>query len=668
MIIIGVDTGGTFTDIVVREDETRLVHKVLSTPSRPEKAVLDGLSHVARNHNKKIVYGTTVATNAVLEGKGAKTALITNKGFEDIIAIGRQDRKHLYVLTSGKRPSLVPPHLRFGARGRIRHTGDELEKLDFEAISKIIDRLREAAVESVAVSLLFSYINPRHEQDIFDRLDVLGIPVSLSHEILAEFREYERTSTTVLNAYVRPKMAEHVGKLIESLEAEDRLSIMQSNGGSLSAETAMAASVRTVLSGPAGGAVGALEMGRTAGFSKIISFDMGGTSTDVCLIDGTLPLTTESEIAGYPIKVPVMDIHTVGAGGGSIVSLDPGGALKVGPESAGAHPGPICYGKGKLITVTDANLYLGRLIPEYFLGGAFDLYPERLEPFFKSMEKETGLSGPELAEGILTVANTAMEKAVRVISVERGNDPRDFALFSFGGAGGMHGAFLARMLNIPKVIIPPNPGMVSAMGMLLADTVKDYSLTVMKPGRQTPRQELETLFDGLNKRGLNDLSDEGITKAHMAFERHLDMRYTGQSYELMVPFVEDFIEKFHQLHEKAYGYRNPERDIDIVNIRLRARGIMDNPAPEKKRPVSSAPVEDAILGSRPVYFDRRQVNTRIIQRERLMSGNELAGPAIVVEYSSTIVIPPFAQAFVDGYGNIILDIIRQRPFRSGQRG
>jgi len=658
MIIIGVDTGGTFTDIVIREGKNWLVHKVLSTPSNPAKAILDGLSHVTKEEKKKIIYGTTVATNAILERKGAKIALITNKGFEDIIEIGRQNRNQLYGFTFHKGPPVVPSHLRFGVKGRINHTGEEIEQLDLLGTSKVLDRLKELEVESVAVSLLFSYINPSHEQEISIQLKDLGIPVSLSHEILAEFREYERTSTTVINAYVRPKVSDHIRELTERLEEGDRLSIMQSNGGSLSADKAMEASVRTILSGPAGGAVGALEMGRMAGYSKIISFDMGGTSTDVCLIDGALSLTTEAEISGYPIRVPVIDIHTVGAGGGSIVSLDPGGALKVGPESAGADPGPICYGKGRQITVTDANLYLGRLIPEYFLGGNFHLHPKRVDDYFTLAEHETGLSGPELAEGILTVANTAMEKAIRGISVERGHDPREFALYSFGGAGGMHGAFLARLLNIPRVIIPPNPGMVSAMGMLMSDTIKDYSLTVMKPERQTTIQELASLFAELDKRGLHDLYEEGIAEEHMVLERYVDIRYTGQSYEIMVPFGEGYIEGFHGLHEKVYGYCNQEKDIEIVNIRLRARGVKDKPRFEKDQPVSTRPAKDAILGTRAAFFDRQLVQTQIIQRERLLNGSELAGPAIVVEYSSTIVIPPFSHGIVDGYGNLILEIFK----------
>ena len=476
MFIIGIDTGGTFTDFVYKEGDRWGIYKILSTPSNPADAIIEGLKYIAEGKHKKIVHGSTVATNAILERKGAKTALITNKGFEDIIEIGRQNRSRLYDLAYRKEPALVPSALRFGIPGRILNNGDEHTPLDHEEVKRIIGILNDNNIESIAVCLLYSYVNPAHENKTKEMLQSLDIPVSLSHEILSEFREYERTSTTVINAYVSPKMQNYIGTLIKHTGKNDHLSIMQSNGGSISADTATRESVRTILSGPAGGAVGAFEIGRMAGYSKIITFDMGGTSTDVSLMDGKLSLTTQSLISGLPIRVPMIDIHTVGAGGGSIASMDTGGALRVGPESAGADPGPICYGKGDRITVTDANLYLGRIIPEHFLGGNMALKRDKLETSFKLFSRETGLSSIELAEGILAVANTAMEKAIRVISVERGFNPGDFTLLSFGGAGGLHAAFLARLLNIPKVIIPANPGTLSAMGMLMADVIKDYSL------------------------------------------------------------------------------------------------------------------------------------------------------------------------------------------------
>lgn len=658
MIVIGVDTGGTFTDFVFKEGDGWGVYKILSTPSNPAKAVLEGLRHIAKGKKKQIIHGSTVATNAILERKGAKTALITNHGFEDIIEIGRQNRSRLYDLTYQKEPHIVSPVLRFGIKGRIFHTGQELESLDVAEAQRVVQVLRDSQVESVAVCFLFSYVNPSHEQTIRASLETIGVPVSLSHEILAEFREFERTSTTVINAYVTPKMQSYIGYMLSELDEGDSLGIMQSNGGSISAQTGMEESVRTILSGPAGGAVGAFGIGKMAGYSKLIGFDMGGTSTDVCLMDGDLSLTMESAISGYPIKVPMIDIHTVGAGGGSIASLDAGGSLRVGPESAGADPGPICYGNGEQITVTDANLFLGRLIPEHFLGGSMRLQPERLDRFFTQMEQKTGLSSLELAEGILSVANTAMEKAIRVISVEKGYDPREFTLFSFGGAGGMHAAFLAKLLNIPKVFVPQNAGILSAMGMLMADIIKDYSFTVMRNQLNTTKEELSRFFNDLEQKGTQDLLDEGIPEKSLVLERFLDMRYEGQSYEIIVPFCDDYIEDFHRNHEKTYGYRNDDQIVEIVNIRLRARGIPDKPRFQKAEKVEEQPSDEAFLGVRKVVFDQKVTKTQILVRDKLLSGNTIEGPAIVIEYSSTIVIPPFAKASVDEYGNMILEILQ----------
>ena len=657
MIIIGADTGGTFTDFVYKDGERWGVYKVLSTPWNPAEAVLKGLQHIAAGRPNHVIHGSTVATNAILERKGAKTALITNKGFEDVLEIGRQNRERLYDLAYRKEPHLIAQELRFGIKGRILHTGEELEALDEDTARWAIEKIRKAGAESVAVCLLFSYANPSHENKIRELFKGQPISLSLSHEILSEFREFERFSTTAINAYVSPKMRKYIGYLMEQLDPGDILSIMQSNGGSISADTAMRESVRTILSGPAGGAVGAYEIGRAAGYSKLITFDMGGTSTDVSLVDGALSLTVESKISAYPLKVPMIDIHTVGAGGGSIAYLDEGGSLRVGPESAGADPGPICYGKGDRITVTDANLYLGRLIPEYFLGGNMTLETKRLEEHFQHMAKQVGLDPTELAEGILDVANTAMEKAIRVISVERGYDPREFVLFSFGGAGGMHAPFLARLLNIPKILVPENPGILSAIGMLMADVIKDYSYTVMRNQFNSNREELSQLFESLEKKGANDLASEGISEDKRILERYLDMRYEGQSYEIIVPFKGDYIENFHRLHEKTYGYRNEDKVVEVVNIRLRARGIPEKPRFVKHDMVGERPEENALLGKRDVVFEHKPLSTAVYARDRLKSGNVLQGPAIVVEYSSTIVIPPFARARMDEYRNLLIDVM-----------
>ncbi|AEA33500.1 hydantoinase/oxoprolinase family protein [Hippea maritima] len=655
MEIIGVDTGGTFTDFIYKTDEGKWgVYKLLSTPANPAEAVLEGIKKIVRGEKFKVIHGSTVATNAILERKGAYAAFITNSGFEDIIEIGRQNRSRLYDLFYKREEPLVPSELRFGVSSRVNSEGEVVEDIDDEELENIVKKLEDAKAESVAVCFLFSYLNPEHEIKVKSAVERLSLPVSLSHQILAEFREYERASTTIINAYVSPKMKRYLYNIMDELK-DNELRIMQSNGGSISAQTASDESVRTILSGPAGGAVGAFEIGKMAGYSRLITFDMGGTSTDVSLIDGRLPLTFESEIGGFPVKVPMIDIHTVGAGGGSIAYLDAGGSLKVGPESAGADPGPICYGKGERITVTDANLYLGRLVPEFFLGGNMRLDRDRLTKYFSLMSKELNMDEIELAEGILTVANTSMERAIRVISVDRGYDPREFVLFSFGGAGGMHATFLAKLLRIPKVFVPKNPGILSAIGMLMADVVKDYSLTVMLKAENTNYTKLNSLFEPLVEKGLEDLKNEGVNKK-IRIEKYLDMRYLGQSYEIVVPFEEDYLNLFHSLHQRTYGYADKSKRVEIVNIRVRAIGIPSKPVFETMRCGSSKLKSDAILGYRDVVFDGSFYKTAIIDRDKLACGNVVEGPAVVVEYSSTIVLPFYSKAGVDKYGNLIIDI------------
>ncbi|WP_321402000.1 hydantoinase/oxoprolinase family protein [Maridesulfovibrio sp.] len=655
MLIIGVDTGGTFTDFIYKDGDEWGVHKRLSTPHDPSEAVINGIKQIAGDRAVQVVHGSTVATNAILERKGVKTALITNEGFEDVIQIGRQNRSDLYDLSFCKKPHIVPPELRFGITGRIDHEGNEIEPFSEEKVQNILQRIKDSGVESVALCLLFSYLNPEHENRMRELLDGIGVPVSVSHEILAEFREFERTSTTVINAYVSPKMTRYLTKLQETL-GDDPLRIMQSNGGSISAETAMNESVRTILSGPAGGAVGAHAIGQMAGYDSLITFDMGGTSSDVALINEELPLTLESAIEDYPVKVPMIDIHTVGAGGGSIARLDAGGSLTVGPESAGADPGPICYGKGSEITVTDANLYLGRLIPEHFLGGEMSLETEKLNKAMEVMAEKAGLTPVELAEGILDIANTNMERAIRVISVERGFDPREFTMFSFGGAGGMHCAFLAKLLSIPKLFIPNNPGILSAVGMVMADVIKDYSLTVMRDQHNTNDVDLEEIFAPLEAQGRADLAEEGFSADDIIVERFLDMRYQGQSFEIIVPFSGDWIEEFSRLHKQNYGYRNDDKTVEIVNIRLRTKGMPTKPEFPEAGALVPEMDSEALLGTTETVFDSTKMETRILNREKLRPGNKVDGPAIIIEYSSTLVIPPFAKGEVDPYGNLIFDI------------
>jgi len=658
-VVVGVDTGGTFTDLVFKAGDNWGVHKLLSTPKNPALAVLEGLEKVAGRESKRVVHGSTVATNTLLERKGARTALITNRGMEDILEIGRQNRPNLYALAWEPVTPLVPRELRFGIKGRILHTGEVLEEADPEELRRVTRKLRDVGVESVAVSLLFSFTQPRHELLVKEALAEAELPYSLSHNILSEFREYERTSTTVINAYVLPIMGKYLSHLQKCLGAKNTLRIMQSNGGSISAGKAMEEPVKTILSGPAGGAVGGFETAKAAGFNRVITFDMGGTSTDVSLMDGSMTMTTESQVAGLPIKVPMIEIHTVGAGGGSIAYIDRGGSLRVGPRSAGADPGPICYGRGNGITVTDAHLFLGRLVPQYFLGGKMKLHREQLKRPFTEMSASLGISEPELAEGILSVANSTMEKAIRVISVERGHNPGDFTLVTFGGAGGLHAAHLAQNLGIPRVMIPKDPGTLSALGMLMADIVKDYSLTVMLKGHKDHKEMKEKAhhhLERLERLALKGLSEEGIQMDDLILEPALDMRYQGQSFEITVPFSHHFLEEFHKAHKKLYGYSDTAKPVELVNVRLRARGLTPKPRLNPIKVGRATPPSEACVAKVETVFQGRTMKVPVYERKLLMANNRVSGPAIVVEYSATVVIPPFAKGEIDSLGNILMEI------------
>lgn len=655
-MIISADTGGTFTDFIVTQDGKFKILKVLSTPENPAKAILKGMLSLKTDEKLSLIHGSTVATNAVLERKGAKTAIITNKGFEDIIEIGRQNRPRLYDLFVRRPEHLVNKPFRFGVGGRISKEGEIIEEFDKNSAQMIAEKIIEAGVKSVAICFLFSFVNPQHElemKNILDKLSDQSISCSLSHQIMPEFREFERCSTTVVNAYVQPVMNSYI-KELETKVGEKNLVIMQSNGGRISSTTASKEPVRTILSGPAGGALGAFEIAKTAGFNRIIAFDMGGTSTDVSLIDSKLPVNVESTVSNYPLRVPMIEIHTVGAGGGSIAYLDKGGALKVGPESAGAVPGPVCYGIGENITVTDANLYLGRLIPEIFLGGSMPLDKLRLDRYFSLLSEKTALNKLKLAQGICDIANTVMERAIRVISVDRGYDPSEFTLCSFGGAGGMHACFLAELLNIPRVLVPKDPGILSAKGMLLADCIKDYSKTVMLDA-DIEMNILNSEFHQLEARAIKDLAYEGIDKDAINIERSLDMRYKGQSYELIVDLSDDWKGKFHKEHESRYGYSNKDKEIEIVNIRIRAFGENEKPSLEKTMFMKEHVSKEAKLFKRECFFNGVKVSTDVVNRDKLHSGNKLHGPLIIVEYSSTIVIPPSRDLFVDAYQNLIIE-------------
>ena len=651
MTRIGVDTGGTFTDFVLLDGARVAVHKVRSTPDDPSRAILRGIADLAADgHGADVVHGSTVATNALLERRGARVALVTTAGFEDVLRIGRQTRRALYDFLVEDRRPLVEPALTFGLPERLAADGSVLVPLDDAAIDAVADALRAGGVESVAVCLLHAYVSGDHERRVAARIEAAGLPVSASHRILPEYREFERCSTTVVNAYVTPLMARYLSKLEQRL-GDGRLSIMQSNGGSISAARAKAAAVQTILSGPAAGAVGAHAVATASGFPRVISFDMGGTSTDVSLLDGAIGVTTESSVGDFPVRLPIIDIHTVGAGGGSIAYVDSGGALRVGPRSAGADPGPACYGKGTELTVTDANLLLGRLDPGFFLGGRMTLDTGRAEAAAREFGPRLGLSARQLAEGIVRVANANMERAIRVVSVQRGHDPREFALLAFGGAGGMHACEIADSLDIPTVVAPLHAGVLSALGMLLADVTKDYSHSLLKPVDELTNESLEAAFAPLVAGARADLEAEGYAEARVRVECAVDVRYVGQSYEITVPFGPGLREEFDRRHERLYGYANPRRATEVVNLRVKAVGLTEKPALPRAETVERPLPRPA--ATRPAWFGGRERPTAVFRREELEPGMAGDGPALLAGGQATTVVPPGWRFRVDEVGSVV---------------
>ena len=660
---IGIDIGGTFTDFVVYNpaDQQIQTFKLLSTPRDPAAAVLQGLKKIFAEQGTQhatVIHGSTVATNALLERKG-RAALVTTRGFRDVLQIGRQNRPALYDLFADPAPPLIPSELRFEIDERVTHTGEILKAINADQVKALIPAFKAHNISAVAVCLLFSFLRPEHEQTIAEELRSAGFLVSLSSEILPEYREYERTSTTAVNAYVSPVLDGYLSHLEQALDPLTRLRVMQSNGGNISPVEARAFGVRCILSGPAGGVVGCEYIGKLiapAGRIRLIGFDMGGTSTDVSLIDGRSQITTEAVVSGCPIHIPQLDIHTIGAGGGSIAQVDAGGALRVGPESAGADPGPACYGHGDLPTVTDANLVLGRLSAEHFLGGQMPLDASRA---FSALAKLGGmleLTAEQAALGVVAVANAHMEHALRLISVERGHDPRRFALLSFGGAGGLHAADLARGLGIPRVLVPPLASTLSAFGMLAADVIKDYTRTVMFPG-STPIADLSAQLEALAVRGRREILVEGVPAGCIRIERFLDMRYQGQSYELIVPFSETVYADFHRLHKRQYGYASNNTPVEVVNLRVRAVG-QRSPPPLSQRPVQGSNPIEAYLESRRVVFAEKSMETPLYRAEALEPGNRIQGPAVVVRSDTTILIGPVDRAEVDEFDNLRIEVGR----------
>jgi N-methylhydantoinase A len=677
---IAIDSGGTFTDCVWLQASTLRILKVFSTPADPAEAIAGAVNKIAGESKEVVVlHGTTVGTNTLLQRKGARVAFVTTAGFEDSIEIGRQHRPKLYDFFFEKDPALAPAELRFGVDERTSAEGAVLRAPDHKSLESLAERIAEQKPQAIAISLLFSFANPANEKAVAEALAKLKLPLSISHLILPEFREYERASTVLVNAYLQPIMQSYLQKLQERAGANGktaRIFVMQSSGGITALSTAASQPVRTVLSGPAGGIVGAAAVAQRSGFDRIITFDMGGTSSDVALVDGHPTTTNEADVAGLPVRVPVLDIHTVGAGGGSLARFDAGGALRVGPESAGAVPGPICYGKGERPTVTDANLLLGRLPADQFLGGDFHLDLPRTQKLVAKWLKENGskLSLEEFAAGVVRVVNANMEKAVRVVSIERGYDPRQFALVAFGGAGAMHACELAHALRIPRVIVPAYPGALSALGILISDVVKDHSRTVLlrvapadkpaekkdkkdkkdkKTGSQVLSVQLDPIFAQLKKEIAAELEKEEW-QGRALFEPSCDLRYRGQGYELNLPYTADVLKRFHAEHERRYGYSSPEREVEIVTVRLRGRVA----SPEKLARMKIQEEQGALKPTvAMVYFGGKRHRAQVVSRHSIQAGKRHRGPAIITEYSATTVVPPGIFYQKDRAGNLVIEVL-----------
>ena len=677
---LGVDVGGTFTDLVLYDVETNHIEltKTPSTPVNQAEGVTTGIEMLLKRVGVPasdisfFIHGTTVATNTLLERRGANTALIVTKGFRDVLEVGRQDRPDLYDWRIRKTTPLVPRHLRFEIEERTLYTGEIHKHLDRHALDRLVETIRESGAESIAVCLLHSYANPEHEIEIGRILQehLPNVPVSLSHQILPEFKEFERMSTTVINSYVSPVIGTYVTQLTNNIVdtgINSNLYIMQSNGGTMRAASAVERPVNTILSGPAAGVIGSVAISKQASQMNVICVDMGGTSFDVTLAhNGEVRQTRESEIERLPIKVPMVDIHTLGAGGGSIAWIDPGGALRVGPKSSGADPGPACYGKGgKEPTVTDANLVLGRLNPQRFLGGRMSLNTALARRVINDrIAKPLGLSVEECAEGIIRVVNASMIKGIRVVSVAKGFDPRDFCLVAFGGAGPVHSSELASELDIPKVLVPIAPGVTSALGLLMADLRHDFVQTVLKSGDSLDYAEIGSKFTNMEDEAVQRMQQEGVLADEVTLVRMADIRYAGQGYELEIPVssgklteqsMKNAEDQFHLAHERMYGYSTPDRPIETVNLRITALTTLPQPKFVPSELIQRKNPEKARDGLRNVYFYGQFVETFIYYRPLLQPGDRIDGPAVIEQEDSTTLVWEDQIARVDAFSNLLLE-------------
>lgn len=652
MMRLGIDTGGTFTDFVLLDDEGAIrVHKVLSTPDAPEQAILQGIAEMGLDRARlQLVHGSTVATNAALEGKGVRTLYITNRGFADLLSIGRQQRAALYDLQPAVLPPVVPAALCLETGGRLDAQGKVLEPLSEQDLADLRARVQQLAPEAVAVNLLFSYLDPTLEERIAAALPE-GLFVSLSSRVLPEIREYERGMATWLNAWIGPRVAGYLARLGKGL-GDAPLSVMQSSGDTVAASQAAGNAVRMLLSGPAGGLIAARHIGVAAGRDKLLTFDMGGTSTDVALVEAEPRLTTEGRIGRFPVAVPMVDMHTIGAGGGSIAWLDDGGMLQVGPQSAGAAPGPACYARGgRLPTVTDANLVLGLLQPDAFLGGEMHLDQAAARDALGALAVRMGVSGEQAARDIIAVANEHMAQALRAISIRRGADPREHVLLSFGGAGGLHVCALADLLDMRAALVPVHGGVLSALGMLAARPGRQLSRTRIGLLHRMPADELVVMFDELRGHGIAALRSEGFAAAACDAEASVDLRYAGQSYTLNLPWrgIRETIEDFHVHHLARYGHRL-DLPVELVNLRQAVRGPQSTlrlppwPAGHASDPFGLCAV-DGVDGTVPRYW-----------RHQLVTGQVVAGPALICEAVATTWVAPGWVLRVDAVGNLQLNL------------
>jgi N-methylhydantoinase A len=647
MKYLGVDTGGTFTDFVFFDGETLKVHKVLSTPHAPEEAILNGIAEMGISlDDVQVIHGSTVATNAVLEGKGVRTAYISNRGLGDILTIGRQARQSLYDLEPAPVSPPVPESLCLETGGRLGADGVEVEPLTGTHLCQLKTHLEELKPDAVAINLLFSFLDDRFERAI-EAIVPRDMFCSRSSSILPEVREYERGITTWLNAYVGPLMEHYILRLQKGL-GEAGLSVMQSHGGTISARQAAHHAVRLLLSGPAGGLQGARYMGAQAGFDSLLTFDMGGTSTDVALIDGDIRLTSEGHIDRYPVAVPMVDMHTIGAGGGSIAYLDAGDMLQVGPESSGAQPGPACYGAGGTKpTVTDANLVLGRLPRQTSLGGGMQVDTAAARQAFESLASAMACSIDEAAQGVIRIANDHMAKALRVISVQRGLDPMDYTLTCFGGAGGLHVCELAEALGMKQALVPIHAGVLSALGMLVAPASRQLSHSYLNRLADCSPEDIESKLNQLVRSGEAELAREGVTGVDRKCS--LDLRYEGQSSTLQLPWsdITNTVEAFHAAHEQRFGHRM-DIPVEVVTLRVGLEASHEPPAlPER---------HDQSEGSPYTYEEVSGIETAVpvYRREEIAVGQRLNGPTLITEKVSTTFIAPGWQCQADGFGNLLL--------------